>query len=273
MADNEYNDEYQFADLDTIGSDNLGDEEHIASDEEVPPAKKQPQGKNIRRNAFIAVVIIVLVMLGYKFLGSFFSRKSTTDETIVPPITAVTPQPQTETPPVTTSQPATQVQTAPPPVTTQPTVDNSQITQKLSTLEMAQQSVRSEMSSMSNQLNGINSNVNQLSEKIANLNRMISLLTAKLEQQSNQIAILAERTKPKPPPVRRASVRGLRAPIYYIQAVIPGRAWLIAPNGSTLTVREGTQIAGYGVVKLIDPNQGRVLTSSGRVIRFSQQDS
>ncbi|HAF87135.1 MAG TPA: type IV secretion protein IcmG, partial [Legionellales bacterium] len=60
---------------------------------------------------------------------------------------------------------------------------------------------------------------------------------------------------------------------YYIKAVIPGRAWLIAANGSTLTVSEGTNIKGYGMVKLIDSTQGRILTSSGRVIRFSQQDS
>lgn len=275
MADNEYNDEYQFSDLDTIGSDVLGDEEPIASDEMgEAPAQKKPQGKNIKRNALIAVVIIVLAMLGYKFLGSFFTSKPSSEETTVPPITAATPQQIETTPPPATPQPqpTAPVQTAPSPVAQAPIVDNSQITQKLSALEMGQQNVRAEVSSLNSQLNGLNSNLNQLSEKIANLNRMINLLVTKLDQQSNQIALLTERTKPKPPPVRRMA-KAASLPIYYIQAVIPGRAWLIAPNGSTLTVREGTQIAGYGVVKLIDPNQGRVLTSSGRVIRFSQQDS
>jgi intracellular multiplication protein IcmG len=60
---------------------------------------------------------------------------------------------------------------------------------------------------------------------------------------------------------------------YNIQAVIPGRAWLIATNGATLTVSQGTAIPGYGIVKLIDPVQGKVTTSSGQIIRFSQEDS
>ena len=58
-----------------------------------------------------------------------------------------------------------------------------------------------------------------------------------------------------------------------MQAVIPGRAWLIANNGSTITVREGTPIPGYGIAKIIDPIKGRVMTSSGKEIRFSQDDS
>lgn len=269
MADNEYNDEYQFADLDSMGSDHLGDEEPIAGGED--PGGRQPrQGKNILRNALIAVILIVLAMLGYKFFGSYWANRKAAEDTIVPTITTTTQTPPpVETPPVQALQPVAPVETSP----TQPTVDNSQVNQKLSDLEISQQNVRSEVNSVNSQLGGINSNVNDLSEKIASLNRMISVLANKVDQQSNQIAMLTERTKPKPPPVRAVVKKPITIPIYYIQAVIPGRAWLIAPNGSTLTVREGTQITGYGVIKLIDPNQGRILTSSGRVIRFSQQDS
>jgi len=60
---------------------------------------------------------------------------------------------------------------------------------------------------------------------------------------------------------------------YFLQAIIPGRAWLISTNGDTVTVREGTRISSYGVVRFIDAKRGRVLTSSGQVIRFSQEDS
>ncbi|PJE17815.1 type IVB secretion system protein IcmG/DotF [Legionella sp.] len=269
MADNEYNDEYQFADLDSMGSDHIGDEEPIAGGEEELERRQPRPGKNILRNALIAVILIVLVMLGYKFFGSYWAHRKAAEDTIVPSITTTTQQapPPVEAPPVQAVQP---VQIAP---VTQPTVDNSQVTQKLSDLEISEQNVRSEINSVNSQLGGINSNVNDLSEKIASLNRIISVLASKVDQQSTQIAILTERTKPKPPPVRPVVTKPITLPIYYIQAVIPGRAWLIAPNGSTLTVREGTQITGYGVIKLIDPNQGRILTTSGRVIRFSQQDS
>ena len=269
MADKDeeqYSDEYQFSDLDEINSDTLGEDESIIASEEKQPTEGK---KDIKRNALIAIVLIVLAMLGYKFLGSFFAAKgSKTEIASVPPLSTGTPQPAK-----IQEQPAVvPVQTVPPPVVSQPTIDNSQVTQKLSALEMSQQNMRSEVNTVNTQLSGINTNVNELTEKIANLNQIISSLASKLEQQSERIAVLTERTKPKLRP-RRIIARGPSAPLYYIQAVIPGRAWLIAANGSTLTVREGTHLAGYGVVRLIDPNQGRVVTSSGKVIRFSQQDS
>ncbi|WP_028388103.1 type IVB secretion system protein IcmG/DotF [Legionella fairfieldensis] len=267
MADNDqYNDEYQFADLDVISPDSLGGEEGTSRDEPTQePVKKG--GTTIKRNALIVIGLVVLSMLGYKFLGSFFTGKpsDTQEKATVPPMAAVQTQ---QTPPPAVVAPAP---VAPPPVI-QSSPDNSQFTQKLSALEMGQQNVRSEVNSVNTQLNGINTNVNELTEKIADLNRMLTVLAEKVDQQSSKIAVLTERAKPRP--VRRPMVaRRVIGPVYYIQAVIPGRAWLIATNGSTLTVREGTQIAGYGIVKLIDPNQGRVLTSSGRVIRFSPQDS
>lgn len=279
MAENEYSDEYQFDDLDTIESDASSDDETGLEAGE-PSNKTRSEGaSHVRRNALIVVGVVAVLMLGYKFIGSFISGKEKNVEQI-PSIPTVT-EPQQPVP-TSTVQPLQQ-QTPPPPqisapvqTTTpvsvkQPSVDNSQINQKLSSFETSQQGLRSEVNSVNNKLNGINSSVSQLNEKIANLNQMMTTLVAKLDQQSKEIAVLTERTKPKP--VARVVIKGPSGPMYYIQAIIPGRAWLIAANGSTITVREGTEVAGYGVVKLIDPNQGRVVTSSGRVIRFSQQDS
>ena len=266
MVDNdEYNDEYHFADLDEISPDSLNDEDEAVTED--TPKKQSVKGSNdIRRNALIAVGAIVLAMLGYKFLGSFFSSKNqpaqqiatVSPASVTPPPQSAPVQPQADMPP-------------PQPVVVQPNPDSSQIGQKLSVLEANQQSMRSEISSLNNQLGGINTNVNEVTQKIASLNQMLTELVSKIEQQSDVIARLTERARPKP--VRRVVIRGPQQPSYYIKAVIPGRAWLIATNGSTLTVREGTPIPGYGVVRLIDPNQGRVLTSSGQVIKFSLQDS
>lgn len=272
MADDkdEYSDEYQFADLDVISPD--ASDEDAGSSEAAGAEKKQFDGggrKDIRRNALIVVGIVIVIMLIYEFWGMFSSKKTTDAETTtVPPITTATPQPTPIQPPVTAPvQPITPPPTAP----VQAGPDNTQITQKLSALEISQQNLRSEVNALNDQLSGISSNVNELTTKIADLNQMLTNLAAKVDQQSNQIAILTTRTAPKPVP--RIVHRGPPRPVFYIQAVIPGRAWLIATNGSTLTVREGSQIAGYGVVKLIDARQGRVITSSGQVIRFSQQDS
>ena len=151
--------------------------------------------------------------------------------------------------------------------------DNSALIQKVNTIETNQQNLQTQVSATNEQITTINNNVNNLTVQINRLNQAITDLTNQLSKQSEEISLLMERTKPKR--IRRI----IRSPvlrelnIYYINAVIPGRAWLIGVNGSTLTVREGTKIPGYGVVRLIDSMEGRILTSSGRVIKFSQEDS
>jgi intracellular multiplication protein IcmG len=134
-----------------------------------------------------------------------------------------------------------------------------------------QQSLRNEMTALSSQVNSINNNLNTMNTQISKMNQVIESLTTQVAKQSEVINVLMVRAKPK----KVVSVqRPVAQPvIYFLQAVIPGRAWLIGTNGSTLTVREGSKVPGYGVVKLIDSLQGRVLTSSGQVIRFSQEDS
>lgn len=268
MADkDQYNDEYQFADLDAITPD-TGEEELLSSEEtnpseDVPPVNRL-EVTNVKRNALIVVVLVVLIMILYKFMGAVFFDKKTTVKTDAPVITAPAPTP------VPVQQiPAAPVP-APVPQTSGTNVD-AQINQKLSALEISQQSMRTDVTSVNSQISGISTNLNTLVAKISELEGIISTLNTKLDDQTRVIEQLTIRRTVKK--VHYAPRRAAHYPKYYIQAVIPGRAWLIATNGSTLTVREGTIIAGYGTVKLIDPNQGRITTSSGQIIRFSQEDS
>jgi intracellular multiplication protein IcmG len=267
MAENDQdNDEYKFAELDSLG----GDEDELNE----PTSAKQGQqfdGKNVKRNALIAVGVIILAMVVYKLVGWMHSGKSNNTSQITPTPAAQVVTPPTETTITSTSTPAASA----PVVQEQPivtTTDNN-LNQKVSAIEQVQQSVKTEISSVGEQVGVVNNNINNLNTQIANLNQVIGNLTNQLAKQSEEINILMARTQPKPIVHRvRNQIRVPRT-IYYIQAVIPGRAWLIGSNGSTLTVREGTNITGYGVVKLIDSMQGRVLTSSGQIIRFSQEDS
>ena len=139
-------------------------------------------------------------------------------------------------------------------------------------MEVSQGNLGNEVTTLNNQVGTISTNVADMNTKIDQLTQTINALANQLAQQSQQIAVLSARPRPA---VRHYVSRAQRTPAvyYYIQAVIPGRAWLVSSQGATITVREGTSVPGYGVVKLIDPNQGRVLTSSGRSITFSQQDS
>lgn len=271
MADNDQNDEYKFAELDSFDHDSM-DNMDFGSDEQKPPTQEPKPIKNdVKRNAMIVVGLVVFAMIMYKLLGGLFSgKKSTTQNELPPaPVTATntTSQPQAIQP--IAPQPIQPIQ----PVQTATVENNSGLTQKVEAIETNQQNVQSQVSSMNEQVGNVNNNVTNLSNQIAKLNQTIGDLTIQLNRQSEVINILMERTKPK---VVRRPQRAYNygpANIYYINAVIPGRAWLIGTNGSTLTVREGTKIAGYGVVKLIDSMEGRILTSSGRVIRFSQTDS
>lgn len=267
MADNyQNNDEYEFTDLDALSPDPLevNDSAETAS---YANKARATGGNNIRRNALIAVAVVILAMLSYKFLGSFFTTKPK-----VPDAAVVTP-PIQQPKPIVVQQPVTQPTPVVPVETVKPSVTEQELAQRVSALELGQQSLRSDLNSASEQLSGLNTNITELSDKINHLADAMTALTQRVEEQSTQIELLTERTKPQKVVVRTSPVKRAPLPQYFIQAVIPGRAWLISTNGSTLTVREGTLIAGYGVVRLIDAHQGRVLTSSGRVIRFSPQDS
>jgi len=59
-------------------------------------------------------------------------------------------------------------------------------------------------------------------------------------------------------------------PIYYLQGMVPGRAWLVLENGNTVTVDVGDTLPGYGKVTEISPVQGLVRTSNGAIIRYRE---
>lgn len=263
----QYNDEYQFADLDTISSEPGDANESIADSPgatEKARAGTAPDDGNIKRKVLIIIALVIVFMVMYKIVGSFLAPKKVSVSTSVPALTPVA-TPVVAPPPV---QPQTVVPVAAVPVSS---VD-PRVSEKLSALESTQQSMRSEVSSVNDQLGGMANNVNAMIAKMSELNGVITNLSAKVDAQSREIEELTIRRQV----VNKTYQRAHNAPHYtkyYLQAVIPGRAWLIATNGATLTVREGTVLAGYGMVRLIDPNQGRVTTSSGQVIRFSQEDS
>ncbi len=276
MADNDqYNDEYQFADLDAMSPDAEGDSGLGGDTNENKDAARSQAGdpgkNDIKRKAIFVVGLVILIMVMYKVVGGVFSGKKVAASAPVPAVVAQNPV-QTQQPEL---QPATQAQ--PQSVIPQQPADSASVdtgvSQKLAALEATQQSMRSDVTAVNNQVGGIGKNMDAIVAKLTELNGIITNLNAKVDEQSKELEQLA---------IQRAEAKRAKYtfhkeaahyPKYYIQAVIPGRAWLIASNGTTLTVREGTMIAGYGMVKLIDPNQGRVATSSGQVIRFSQEDS
>lgn len=264
MADNDQNnDEYKFTELDSLDNDHMGDSDSGLNSSMRSGKDSYSGKKDIKRNALIAIGLIVFALVMYKFIGSMWTKKVEPAKPVIAPITQVTPQP---------IQP---VETTPIPVIEQPqpivVQADTDLKQKVAAIEISQQSVRTEVSSLGDQVGNVTNNVSNLNAQITKLNQLIGDLSNQLSKQSDEINMLRVRAQPKP--TQHIVRQPIQRIFYYIQAVIPGRAWIIGSNGSTLTVREGTKIAGYGIVKLIDSVQGRVLTSSGQVIRFSQEDS
>lgn len=276
MADNdEYNDEYQLADPDATGSDSMENDVGLGGESKQTKGISAEHANNIRRNALIVVGVFILVLVFYKVLGAIFSTKEQVIKTSVTKVSA--PIKSSPTPMYTPPLPQTSMSELS--GTTGAPNANRQVERQLSAVETSQQTMQTEFVAMSNQLSGMNNNVNAILAKMAELNQMIDTLHTQVTMQSHEIDRLTTQAQQRKQmkSIKHTKASGVNGgssiPTYYLQAVIPGRAWLIATNGTTLTVREGTLIQGYGMVKLIDPSQGRVLTSTGQVIRFSQDDS
>lgn len=268
MADkDQFHDEYHFDDLDALNPELDQQIEH--GDEATEKAEPQAVSaqSHVKRNALIVVGIFLIILVIYKIASSIFSNDTITktSEPVMKPLRPVSQVAQPVSSTITTTE------------TTPAVVDVTETTsaplqQKLTTIEQNQQNVHNEVVTINNQMTGVNNNVHTIMMKMNELNQIIAQLNQRVDSQSQMIEHLVAkaRARRKPP---QAHLPPQMMPKLFLQAIIPGRAWLIATNGATLTVREGTVIPGRGVVRMIDPLQGRVTLSSGQVIRFSQDDS
>lgn len=257
MADkDQQNEDYEYADLESP-------ENEFKDEIEPEPAKQSvsPDSNVVRRNALIVVGLVLGLFFIYKFIAPYFTGSKEAVAPTMPPVVQTTPTPA-PVPEVVQQPVAPVIQEA-----------DEQLKKNVSTIEIGQQGMRSDIASLNSQVSGLNNKLDALTNQINSLNQALNALSNQVAQQSSEMNALMVKAEPKKP-APRARMRPAAPQItYHIQAVIPGRAWLIGSNGSILTVREGIRIRGYGVVQLIDPLQGRVLTSSGKVIRFSPEDS
>lgn len=242
-------------DLDENEQDVFAPEESDEQSESTP----QPEKKNVFRNAAVVVGVLAGLVIVYQLVSWIFSAKPKTQPTAPSTIAQITKPPKKEImPAIKQAEPVVQKAL------------NPETDQKIAILESSQRQMMADVTLLKEQITPMNNHINQLSDQLTALNQTLERLSNQLAQQAEEISILMVRTEPKK---IKVVVRRVPPIVYYIQAVIPGRAWLIGLNGSTLTVREGTRVPGYGVVRLIDSIEGKIITSSGREIRFSQNDS
>ena len=271
----EDNDEYQFADLDGLGTESLDpvldvDEVEVNTASEgasSPPERGRldPHMMKIIKNGVLAVGGLILFLFIYKLIISFFTTTPEVTPKNRPVAVKKAPAPAL----ITTKEPMMPVQIA------HETLNNN-TDKKINALEKERERLNADLLLMHKQIRDVTQTVSNMATSLQDIKQGMEQINEKMEQQSQQMVRLqtmnhrkhvasVPKEKKVRPPVERTQ--------YFIQAIIPGRAWLMSTKGTTLTVSRGSAVPGYGDVRLINPKLGRIFTSSGRVIQFSEVDS
>lgn len=141
---------------------------------------------------------------------------------------------------------------------------------------------------LNDQVNGLKQDSINNTVAIRQLQRQVQQLDASLNQSRasqqqlnqslmtlvNQVQQLTAEVKaahaPKPAKAEPVKVKPAEPPItFQLRAVVPGRAWVVGSDGQSLSVAVGDSIPQYGSVQNINADEGVVLTTSGKTIRFS----
>lgn len=125
-------------------------------------------------------------------------------------------------------------------------------------LRQMQQQTQQHLASVDQSLQQVSNQLNAVATQMGGLSAQVKTLEAVAAQQAKTKA----QQQKKQDAVTRTKMN------YFVQAVIPGRAWLKSPNGQSLTVAAGDTIPGYGKVLSIDSYSGTVVTSSGQMIQY-----
>lgn len=157
-------------------------------------------------------------------------------------------------------------------VTQQPvqqTSDDSQYASQIADLKQSTQNNQDAISSLQTQVQSLQATVSQMNTQQSQLSQAISALATQVGQLSDQVQVL---TKPKP--VYRPKIQPPQAKpiVYKLKAVLPGRAWLVGSDDSSISVTVGSKLQQYGTIEAINVEKGQVLTSGGKVISYGQND-
>ncbi|MFZ0219933.1 MAG: hypothetical protein WAL30_06980 [Candidatus Aquirickettsiella sp.] len=131
-------------------------------------------------------------------------------------------------------------------------------------LEQEQQEFQSHLQDFDSDLSDIKSTLANLNSRLGDINEQTQML------QTQQETFLKKQQKAEAKLIKRK--KSAPKPVYYVRAMIPGRVWLSLQNGSTLTLSKGDKLTGYGVITVIDPEQGIITLSSGAIIGYNPDD-
>jgi intracellular multiplication protein IcmG len=148
---------------------------------------------------------------------------------------------------------------------------DQRLSQVLQQQSMDRQSLQTVQQSLNTRLNSLEQSQQNLIRAFNQLSSKVGSMTTQMKQGVGQARAHAAPTLTREVPKAMLAKPIVKRTSYFVEAVVPGRAWLQTSNGRTVTVTIGERLNGYGLVTLIDPYTGNVKTSSGAMIRYGMQ--
>lgn len=151
--------------------------------------------------------------------------------------------------------------------------------QAIPSAAQAQVQIKPVESAQTRKVIALESQVSQLNDQVSDSHQAQLQMATLLKSLVNQVGALnqkltALKAAPKPAPaIAKKPAAVVHKLKYQVKAIIPGRAWLLASNGKTTTVRVNDVVPGYGKVKLIDADNGLIAMSDGEMIRYGDLDN
>jgi intracellular multiplication protein IcmG len=268
--------EYQLNDEDEVVYDNAN-KQGVTGTGQGSGDMGGKKGSGIKRLIVFVVLAAIIIFILYEASSFIFGTKSkktakTTTQTQQVSIPAVKVQQQTTPPAVkedkTADNAAQQHQELQSSLDqaskstqaivgqiTQLTTNNQKV---MSQLQHQQYENQSQLSALTNKMANIQQQINNLQDSIQGVSALVKT------NQVSQTTLDAYRTQLQS--YQKTDIQTKKR--YFVQAVIPGRAWLQAQDGSSITITVGDVIPGYGKVVSINPYSGTVITDSGEKINY-----
>lgn len=205
-----------------------------------PERPAMPTAMKIRRNILFVIGVIFVLFATYKVLTAVFSPKKVSEKVEQAKVTEVQP---TTTP--------TQISDT----------STDELNKKVSTLQEQHKTQQSSVDQLNEELSAIKDALQSHDKWLSDMDASIKNLSKAVAAQQKQLQAMQVKETPV-----------VQRPVYYLQAAIPGRAWIASDEGVTRTVSVGDEIAGYGSVQSIEPHLGRVIMSTGDVIQTNPDD-
>jgi len=119
---------------------------------------------------------------------------------------------------------------------------------------------------LASQITTINNKVGEINENFEKLSNLIKQATP--SQPRSNTPVIGANPSQNNQFQQTGGAPEQSPPAYYVQAVIPGRAWLKDSAGKIISVGIGDQVPGFGSVTQINTRAGSVHTTSGVTIEY-----